>query len=44
MNLVKLALLASLRIVFFGALKAAFFAYTLSLSDAAFASVHALRQ
>jgi hypothetical protein len=29
MNIVKLALLASLRIAFFGALKAALFAYTL---------------
>jgi hypothetical protein len=28
MNIVKLALLASLRIAFFGALKAALFAYT----------------
>jgi hypothetical protein len=32
MNILKLALLASLRIAFFGALKAALFAYTLFLS------------
>jgi hypothetical protein len=44
MDIVKLALLASLRIALFGALKAALFAFTLSLSDAAFASVRALRQ
>ena len=44
MNIVKLALLTSLRIAFFGALKAALFAYTFFLSDAAFASVRARRQ
>ncbi|MGH6813753.1 MAG: hypothetical protein ACREDM_15910 [Methylocella sp.] len=39
MNILELALLGSLRIAFFGALKAALFAYTLFLSDTAFASV-----
>ena len=37
MNILKLALLASLRIAFFGSLKVALCAYTLFLSDTAFA-------
>jgi hypothetical protein len=37
MNILKLALLGSLRIVFFGFLKVALCAYTLFLSDTAFA-------
>jgi hypothetical protein len=37
MNILKLALLGSLRIVFFGSLKVALCAYTLFLSDTAFA-------
>jgi hypothetical protein len=37
MNILKLALLGSLRIAFFGFLKVALCAYTLFLSDAAFA-------
>ena len=39
MNIVKLALLGSLRIALFGALKATLFAYALLLSDTDFASV-----
>ena len=38
MNIVKLALLGSLRIAFFGSLKVALCAYTLFLSDTALAS------
>jgi hypothetical protein len=37
MNILKLALLGSLRIAFFGFLKVALCAYTLFLSDTAFA-------
>jgi hypothetical protein len=37
MNIVKLALLGSFRIVLFGSLKVALCAYTLFLSDTAFA-------
>ena len=37
MNILKLALLGSLRIAFFGFLKIALCAYTLFLSDTAFA-------
>ena len=37
MNILKLALLGSLRIVFFGSLKVALCAYTLFLSDTAIA-------
>lgn len=37
MNILKLALLGSLRIVFFGFLKVALCAYTLLLPDTAFA-------
>lgn len=36
MNILKAALLGTLRIIFFGSLKAAIFAYTLFLSAAAF--------
>jgi hypothetical protein len=39
MNTPMLVVLGSLRIVFFAALNAALFAYTLFLSDTAFASV-----
>ena len=38
MKILKLALLGSLRIAFFGAVKVALFAYTLSLPDTALAS------
>jgi hypothetical protein len=39
MDILELALLGSLRIAFFGALKFALFAYTLFLSDTAFGGV-----
>jgi hypothetical protein len=38
MNILKFALLYCLRVAFFASLKVALFAYTLFLSDAAFAS------
>jgi hypothetical protein len=41
MNILKLALLGSLRIAFFGFLKVALCAYTLFLSDTAFAGTRA---
>jgi hypothetical protein len=38
MNILKIALLCSLRVAFFASLKVALLAYTLFLSDTAFAS------